>query len=68
MITDIRSDGTIAYKIDLGDDFTELRKSRRAAAASFWKIKKAKFNHLQQIKMVIPRDYYANYDNLPHEQ
>lgn len=83
VVTDIRllkysPDGLIAYKINYTDEsYTDLRKPRNAVntfdeniTRSFskpLKLKKSKFQHLQQIKHVIPKDYHAFYDALPHE-
>ncbi|KAG8333225.1 hypothetical protein J6590_005982 [Homalodisca vitripennis] len=40
-------------------DFPQLYSARL-------KIPRSKFNHLQELKMILPSDYHAFYDNLPH--
>ncbi|WAR21214.1 hypothetical protein MAR_015188 [Mya arenaria] len=82
--TDIRVlkytvDGNILYKLNYSDrEFCELRKPRNAShsfteyvPAAYVKplvLKKSKYQHLQQIKEVIPKDYHAYYDQLPHAE
>lgn len=41
-------------------DFPQLYSSRL-------KIPRSKFNHLQELKMILCSDYHSFYDNLPHE-
>lgn len=70
-----RPDGTIYYKINFDDDWTELPVRPKklnsvtysALHVSPIPITSVKFNHLQQLKEVLPRDCHSFYDNLPHE-
>jgi len=77
-----RPDGTAFYKLDFGDAFKALPKrvTRRSNPGDMdnhdvgWPrlhkgplpIKGSKFKHLQELKAVIPMDFHAFYDNLPH--
>jgi hypothetical protein len=67
--------GTIEYKLDFSDEWKTLpqRISLRNIGAPVGKlyegpipIKVEKFNHLQQLKVVIARDYHSFYDKLKH--
>ncbi|XP_022829230.1 uncharacterized protein LOC111358350 [Spodoptera litura] len=70
-----RPDGTIYYKINFDDDWTELpvrpRKLNSVAYSPLHvapiPIASTKFNHLQQLKEVLPKDCHLFYDNLSHE-
>lgn len=81
VVTDIRqlrytSDGNIGYKTNHNDNgFTLLRKPRLANEDLIdvpclfdmpLSLKKTKYDHLQQMKNVIPKDYHAFFDALPH--
>lgn len=81
-VTDIRClkynlDG-IFFKLKYDDDWEPLPrrfnksydgKSRllQSLYSQTRKIKREKFNHLQQLKSFIPSDYHSFYDNLNHE-
>ena len=68
-------DGVIQYKLHHSDAWTPLpRRPNKATPVSktqLYKqprpIKKTKWEHLQQLKMVIPREYHAFYDQLVHD-
>ena len=73
------SDGRILYKLRFPEEYRELhKKSTRQTVqtenqiqlprlhASPIPIKSSKFNHLQELKSVIPADYHGFYDTLPH--
>ena len=79
-VVDIRGllyspDGVIQYKLNHTDAWTPLpRRSNKATATSTHQlyrqprpIKKTKWDHLQQLKAVVPKDYHAFYDQLIHE-
>jgi hypothetical protein len=82
VVTDIRIlkytvNGDILYKLHYSDkDFKEIRKPRNSNPTfneslpmSYTKalpLRKSKYNHLQQIKSVIPKDYHSFYDQLPY--
>ncbi|KAK6175213.1 hypothetical protein SNE40_013721 [Patella caerulea] len=69
-------DGRIEFKLHYSDEFQEL--PRRFFVKSPGgeevgkaytvplKIKASKYNHLQELKSVIPKDYHSFYDNLLH--
>ncbi|WAR08886.1 LOW QUALITY PROTEIN: hypothetical protein MAR_018844 [Mya arenaria] len=83
-VTDIRvlkynTDGSIAYKLNHSDEFSDITKPRSSRVASpsisdmvenlyshRLSIRKQKYEHLQQLKSVIPRDYHSFYDTLLH--
>lgn len=82
-VSDIRllkytKDGVIMYKTDYSSEYSELPDPRKPGDSpvgsrvnlydSPLPLKKTKFQHLQQIKSVIPKDYHAFYDNLPHQK
>ncbi|CAB3249531.1 unnamed protein product [Arctia plantaginis] len=66
--------GTIAYKINFDDDWTDLPiRPKTLRSINYSNLHSApipiastKFNHLQQLKDVLPRDCHLFYDNLPH--
>lgn len=80
VVSDIRElrylpDGTIQYKLGFNDNHKMLPQTRHARKPSVHdtvgplytaplKIKKSKYDHLQQLKTCIPQDYHAFYDNL----
>ncbi|KAK7504088.1 hypothetical protein BaRGS_00004820 [Batillaria attramentaria] len=80
-VTDIRAlkygtDGIIQYKLHHSDEWSPLpsRNSNRNAPVTIPKmysqpipIKKTKFEDLQQLKEVIPREYHTFYDQPPHQ-
>ncbi|KAK7493373.1 hypothetical protein BaRGS_00015499 [Batillaria attramentaria] len=80
-VTDIRAlkygiDGIIQYKLHHSDEWSPLpsRNSNRNAPVTIPKmysqpipIKKTKFEDLQQLKEVLPREYHTFYDQLPHQ-
>lgn len=51
---------SLSEKVDYNMEFPKLYKDRL-------KIKRSKFNHLQEMKCVLPVDYHSFYDNVPHE-
>jgi hypothetical protein len=82
VVTDIRClrylpEGLIQYKLSFDDEFNDLPKRRNAKVPSGdedvaplyrqpLQIKNTKYEHLQQLKSVIPKDYHAFYDSLSH--
>ncbi|KAI4903791.1 hypothetical protein NFI96_028861 [Prochilodus magdalenae] len=68
-------DGTMEFKILDSDDWTpypSLRKRSHDPRApplctSSLKIKQLKYKHLQELKSVIPEDFYGFYDALKHD-
>ena len=82
VVTDIRClryfpEGLIKYKLLYSDEFSEVPKKRNAPTptghellpnlySAPLKIKDTKFQHLQQLKAVIPKDYHSFYDTLDH--
>ncbi|KAK6186042.1 hypothetical protein SNE40_008154 [Patella caerulea] len=83
VVTDLRvirynPDGVIEYKLNYGDEFSPLPRRAKIGEPSPvdevpqlhedpLPIKKKKYGHLQELKVVIPKDYHTFYDNLPHE-
>ncbi|KAK6179572.1 hypothetical protein SNE40_011899 [Patella caerulea] len=83
VVTDLRvirynPDGVIEYKLNYGDEFSPLPRRAKIGEPSPLDevpqlhedplpIKKKKYGHLQELKVVIPKDYHTFYDNLPHE-
>lgn len=81
-VVDIRAlqylpNGTINYKLKHGDDWKLLPHSRadknitvdetpRSLYQTERKITDEKYNHLQQMKDVLPKDVHQFYNNLPH--
>jgi hypothetical protein len=82
VVTDLRQikyeDGSVFYKLrHVQEQFEPLPRprsaiinqdnqpSRKYTAAP--KIKKTKFEHLKQLKKVMPQDYHAFYDSLSHQ-
>lgn len=67
--------GTIKYTLDYSEEFKPIP-IRRSAAANIddvqrlyrnpIPVQKSKFNHLQEMKIIIPRDHHHFYDSLPH--
>lgn len=82
VVTDIRvlkytGEGSIEYKLNYSGEFQDLPRRSKVKAPqandtveglyqSQIPIKKTKFQHLQELKHVIPRDYHPFYDSLPH--
>lgn len=70
-----QSERQIKYKTDFSSEFQALEKRTRANNGPVGKIeklyknqipiRKSKYDHLQQLKQVIPADYHLFYDNLP---
>ena len=69
-------DPKIEFKINYEDEFKVLPQRMKLQRGPCeltqlhrekLKIKKSKFEHLQQLKDVIPRIYHQFYDELPHE-
>lgn len=74
------SNGTAQYKLKFSDEFNDLprrvtRRSNKCAAGNpVWPslhkgplpIKGSKYQHLQELKAVIPNDFHGFYDSLPH--
>ncbi|WAR25418.1 hypothetical protein MAR_011122 [Mya arenaria] len=73
------TDGSIAYKLNHSDEFGDIPKPRSSRVANpsisdrvenlyshRLSIRKQKYEHLQQLKSVIPRDYHSFYDTLLH--
>lgn len=81
MVTDIRAlkylpNGKINYKLDFDEDWRELpQRQKPVSEMVVWpqmyqeqrKIKLQKWQHLQQLKSVIPIDCHSFYDNLKYE-
>lgn len=80
-VTDIRAlkyspEGVIYYKTDFNDSYKLLsQRTKRIDFSSVkykrlyserLKIKKSKYDHLQQLKPLLPRDGWDFYDNLPY--
>lgn len=81
-VTDIRSlkysEDCIFYKLSFDHDYAQLpvrkmRKKKQVEDVIFpilykerLKINKAKYNHLQELKMTLHPDYHLFYDSLPH--
>lgn len=72
--------GTIDYKLHFADDFVPLprRPKKIISSGSFTNsvgilyesrqpITKTKYDHLQELKSVIPKDCHSFYDNLPYK-
>lgn len=71
--------GNIYFKIDFDDEYSELpqRVNKKHALlkevaykklhSERLKIKKSKFDHLQQLKPVITEDCWSFFDNLPYQ-
>ena len=73
-------DGSIQYKLKFSDDWQDLPRPRRARQSiaregqlpppSLYQdhrpINDSKYDHLQQLKSVMPADYHAFYDGLRH--
>jgi len=82
VVTDIRvlkytQDGVIQYKLNFADDYQYLpRRSKDGHPNEEDKvddlytnpvpIKPSKYKHLQDLKIVIPKDFHPFYDNLIH--
>ncbi|XP_065336968.1 uncharacterized protein LOC135937712 isoform X2 [Cloeon dipterum] len=83
VVTDIRAlryapNGQVLYKKTLNEEWKELRRKRKAFTINDQQlgnlyqdripIKRAKYNHLQDIKKVImPQRFWRFYANLPHD-
>lgn len=69
--------GKIMYKIDFNDIYRHLPRKiipfnsaihePKQLHSESLRITKAKYNHLQQLKAVIPTKYHAFYDNLKYQ-
>ena len=70
--------GNILYKLSFDDVFQEIPKRRNFVCPKAndvveslhsgpLQIKKTKYDHLQQLKDVVPKDYHSFYDNLLHK-
>ncbi|CAG2231291.1 unnamed protein product [Mytilus edulis] len=82
VVTNIRvlkytEDGSLQYKLDFSDQYQDLARRSKVGLPSVddtierlylsqVPIKKAKYQHLQELKAVIPRDFHPFYDSLPH--
>ncbi|CAG2225419.1 unnamed protein product [Mytilus edulis] len=82
VVTNIRvlkytEDGSIQYKLNFSDQYQDLPRRSKVGLPSVddtierlylsqVPIKKAKYQHLQELKAVIPRDFHPFYDSLPH--
>lgn len=75
-----KSDKTVFYKLRFSENWATLplaRNSSKQGPINFdtlpqlltqrIKIKKEKFEHLQQLKMSMEKDYHSFYDNLPED-
>ncbi|CAG9833313.1 unnamed protein product [Diabrotica balteata] len=72
-----RPDGKLYYKLNFDDTWMVLEKRQRKKNQGVGDIvplyqnqlpiKKSKYDHLQQLKEVIPADYHLFYDTLPFE-
>lgn len=66
--------GVISYKLNFDEEYKELpHRPKQMESYNFnrlhqarLKIKKQKYDHLQQLKAVIPQDCWQYYDNLPY--
>ena len=70
-----KTEPKVQFKVDFASDYQNLPQRMRLPSQQFEivglhkcriKIKKTKFDHLQQLKSVLPPIYHAFYDNLPH--
>lgn len=67
--------GVISYKLDFDDDWKELPTRPKPVTVTEFpalfndklKMKKRKWNDLQELKSVLPSDCHLFYDNLPYE-
>ncbi|KAK6177541.1 hypothetical protein SNE40_015624 [Patella caerulea] len=72
--------GVIQFKLNFDDEYKDLPRRRNSATGPSFNmeiippaynnpppIKKSKYDHLQQLKAVIPIDYHSFYDHLPHD-
>lgn len=69
--------GQIKYKIDFDDEYQDLprkiipfdceKHEPQKLHQNRLNIKKSKYEHLQQLKAIMPEKYHSFYDNLPHE-
>ena len=81
VVTDIRAilyhDGVIQVKLDFSDEFSDLPRNAKANGTipeevikalydCEIKLKPSKYQHLQQLKDVVPSEYHQFYDTLPH--
>lgn len=68
-----KPDGTIEYKLNFEDELQPLPRRPKKIALAVERIlysaplpiSESKYNHLQELKQVIPRDCHEFYDNLP---
>ena len=66
--------GCVQYKAAFDEEWAELPQRERAVTVSAIQhlydtplmISNQKYEHLQQLKKVIPSDFHGFYDNLPH--
>ena len=68
-------DGKVEFKVNHDDPYNQLPQRIKMSVnpyeinrlfANRLKVKKMKFDHLQQLKFVMPSIYHEFYDNLPH--
>ncbi|KAK3757502.1 hypothetical protein RRG08_050385 [Elysia crispata] len=68
-------DGSLAFKLSFEEEWQAMPMGRRVKLSkseppklynSRRKIKKSKFDHLQQLKAVLPAEVHHFYDSLPH--
>lgn len=69
--------GKIKYKTDFDEEYQDLPRKiipfhfeehePQKLHSNRLKLKKTKYEHLQQLKSVIPEKYHSFYDDLPHE-
>ena len=70
-------DGTIQYKLGFNDQYHDFPRKAKINITenntisdlhmNRIPIKASKFKHLQELKSVVPSDYHAFYDSLPHD-
>lgn len=69
--------GKVMYKIDFNEEYSDLPRKiipynslvhePEQLHSECLKITKSKYNHLQQLKAVIPSTYHSYYDNLKYQ-
>ena len=68
-------DGKVEFKLNHDDAYKPLPQRVKMAVDPYeikplfpsrLKVKKMKFDHMQQLKFVMPSIYHEFYDNLPH--
>lgn len=82
VVTDIHclrydTNGQISFKLSFEDDYAELPRRPRPVDKDFQlqqlyssrlPITKTKWNHLQELKSVIPSDFHGFYDNIKYSE